>query len=238
MTDTWDPTIPHHKKVAHGIEVGDGIPEMRNIAACRTALQNVGFEICHEEDLADRDECVPSLSLSPPWTAILMWMSTLSEVKWYYALEGDIRKVQTLWDVAMCWRMTTFGKFVTQNTVRVLEKVGMVPKGTHDVGEALKTAATALVAGGQDKLFTPMMVRTLLSLFSLRTLADAHVLTALRLPKAPRHYPHSLNIQLHLLRVTPLPLISSLPPDLLYKLLRVDTPCSILFSITRWLDLN
>lgn len=57
-----------------------------------------------------------------------------------------------------CWRMTTFGKFVTQNTVRVLEKVGMVPKGTHDVGEALKTAADALVAGGQQKLFTPMML--------------------------------------------------------------------------------
>ncbi len=57
-----------------------------------------------------------------------------------------------------CWRMTTFGKFVTQNSVRVLEKVGMVPKGTHDVGEALKTAADALVDGGREKLFTPMML--------------------------------------------------------------------------------
>lgn len=46
------------------------------------------------------------------------------------------------------------GKFVTQNTVRVLEKVGMVPKGTYEVGESLKTAADALVAGGQQKLFT------------------------------------------------------------------------------------
>lgn len=56
MTDTWDPTNVHHKDVAHGIEVGDGIPEMRSINACRTALKNVGFEILHEEDLADRDE--------------------------------------------------------------------------------------------------------------------------------------------------------------------------------------
>ena len=85
-----------------------------------------------------------------------------SEIKWFYPLEGDLRKVQTLWDVIMvsfkhpalfacaltlgdllqCWRMTRFGKFVTQNTVWGHEKFGMVPKGTHDVGEALKTAGT------------------------------------------------------------------------------------------------
>ncbi|KAI5478185.1 hypothetical protein MNV49_005352 [Pseudohyphozyma bogoriensis] len=135
MTDAWDPKDPHHKNVAHGIEVGDGIPEMRSIAACRDALKNVGFEIVHEEDLADRPD----------------------EIKWYYALEGDLRKIQTLWDAVMCWRMTTFGKFITQNTVWGLEKVGLVPKGTYDVGEALKTAADALVAGGREKLFTPMM---------------------------------------------------------------------------------
>ncbi|SCV73271.1 BQ2448_7197 [Microbotryum intermedium] len=164
MTDAWDPKIPHHKEIAHGIEVGDGIPEMRSIKACRTALQNVGFEILHEEDLADRDD----------------------EVKWYYPLEGDLKKCQTLWDYVIvrcagfpwflnderfrthllspsistnqCWRMTRFGKFCTQNTVWALEKVGLVPKGTHDVGEALVTASVALVAGGKEKLFTPMML--------------------------------------------------------------------------------
>lgn len=77
MTDAWDPSNAHHKNVAHGIEVGDGIPEMRSIDACRKALKNVGFEILHEEDLADRGD----------------------EIKWYYPLEGDIRKCQNLWDV-------------------------------------------------------------------------------------------------------------------------------------------
>lgn len=42
MTDEWDPKNAHHKDVAHGIEVGDGIPEMRSIKACRDALNNVG----------------------------------------------------------------------------------------------------------------------------------------------------------------------------------------------------
>lgn len=59
MTDAYDPSIPHHRKIAHGIEVGDGIPEMRNIQNARDALKNVGFEIIYDEDLADRpDEIV------------------------------------------------------------------------------------------------------------------------------------------------------------------------------------
>ena len=39
----------------------------------------------------------------------------------------------------MVARMTTVGKFFTQNTVWMLEKLRLAPKGTYDVGEALKT---------------------------------------------------------------------------------------------------
>lgn len=59
--------------------------------------------------------------------------------------------------------MTRLGKFVTQNSVWCFEKIGLVPKGTYDVGESLKTAADALVAGGREQLFTPMMVHFSLS---------------------------------------------------------------------------
>mgnify|MGYP001759628018 FL=1 len=136
MTDAYDSSLPEHRKIAHGIELGDGIPEMRTIQQARNALKTVGFSIEEEADLADQGDKIP----------------------WYYPLEGDIRKVQTLWDVFMCWRMTWFGKLVTQTTVRGLEFVGLAPKGTYDVGESLKVAADALVAGGQAKLFTPMML--------------------------------------------------------------------------------
>ena len=90
----------------------------------------------------------------------------MSTQPWYYPLEGDIRKIQTLWDAVMVARMTTIGKFFTQNTVWVLEKMGFVPKGTYDVGEALKTAADALVAGGREKLFIPMREFVSFSFFS------------------------------------------------------------------------
>ncbi|ODN98544.1 sterol 24-C-methyltransferase [Cryptococcus wingfieldii CBS 7118] len=134
MTDAWDPSVPEHKEIAHGIEVGDGIPEMRNLAAARDALKSVGFQIEHEEDLADRPD----------------------PVTWYYPLEGDLRKAQTPWDMFTCWRTSKMGYTITQNAVWFMEKLGLVPKGTYDVGESLIVAAKALIAGGRSKLFTPM----------------------------------------------------------------------------------
>ncbi|KDQ32067.1 hypothetical protein PLEOSDRAFT_1088200 [Pleurotus ostreatus PC15] len=134
MTEDWDPSIPKHKELAHRIEFGNGIPEMRKLSVARDALKNVGFEIEHEEDLAARPDAVP----------------------WYYPLEGDIWKAQTVWDYFTVWRMSWSGKLVTHNAMRVMELFGVIPKGTCDVGEALKVAGDSLVEGGQQKLFTPM----------------------------------------------------------------------------------
>ena len=130
MTDKWDPSIPEHKEVAHGIEIGNGIPEMRPLATAREAIVKVGFEIEHEEDLADRGDPIP----------------------WYYPLEGDISKAQTLWDVFTVWRMSSSGKFVTHHGLWFIEKLGIVPKGTWEVGETLKIAADALVKSGREKV--------------------------------------------------------------------------------------
>ncbi|KAJ3507470.1 hypothetical protein NLJ89_g6287 [Agrocybe chaxingu] len=134
MTDKWDPSIPEHKRVAHQIELGNGIPEMRPLRMAREALKTVGFQIEHEEDLAERPDPIP----------------------WYYPLEGDIAKAQTMWDYFTVWRMSWSGIFVTHNAVRILEFLGLVPKGTHDVGESLKVAGASLVESGRKKLFTPM----------------------------------------------------------------------------------
>ncbi|KAJ7600405.1 delta-sterol C-methyltransferase [Mycena floridula] len=134
MTDAWDPSIPSHANLQHQIELGNGIPEMRPIKLARQALKDVGFEIEHEEDLADRGD----------------------EIPWYYPLEGDISKAQTFWDYFTVWRMSWSGMLVTHNALKVLEFFRVVPKGTCEVGEALKVAAISLVEGGRSKLFTPM----------------------------------------------------------------------------------
>jgi len=130
MTDRWDPSIPDHKHLAHQIELGNGIPEMRPLSKSRKAFDAVGFHVEHEEDLAERPDPVP----------------------WYYPLEGDIFKAQTAWDYFTVWRMTWAGKLITHNGLRVLELFGIVPKGTWKVGEALRVAGDALVEGGRTKV--------------------------------------------------------------------------------------
>ncbi|KAI6029089.1 S-adenosyl-L-methionine-dependent methyltransferase [Pisolithus microcarpus] len=40
MTDAWDPSIPSHKELAHQIEFGSGIPELRPIKLARQAMKN------------------------------------------------------------------------------------------------------------------------------------------------------------------------------------------------------
>ena len=138
MTDAWDPSIPEHKAVAHQIELGNGIPEMRPIKLSRQALDTVGFQIEHEEDLAERPDPVP----------------------WYYPLEGNISNAQTVWDYLMVWRISWSGQFISHNTIRFLEYIGLLPKGTYEVSESLKVAADSLVRGGQKKVRNNFGVHT------------------------------------------------------------------------------
>ncbi|KAF9074736.1 S-adenosyl-L-methionine-dependent methyltransferase [Rhodocollybia butyracea] len=134
MTDIWDPSIPEHKALAHEIELGNGIPEMRSLKLARQALKDVGFNVEYEEDLAERKD----------------------HVEWYYPLEGDYSKAQTFYDLFTVWRTTWFGMFVMHNIMWFLELFGILPKGTLEVGAALKVAQSSLIKGGQTKLFTPM----------------------------------------------------------------------------------
>ncbi|KAJ2284777.1 Delta(24)-sterol C-methyltransferase, partial [Coemansia sp. RSA 2706] len=48
------------------------------------------------------------------------------------------------------------GRIFTTNAVKLLEKVGIAPKGTVQVQEVLSTAADGLVDGAKMEIFTPM----------------------------------------------------------------------------------
>lgn len=135
MTDDFDHSNPRHKEIQHGIELGNGIPEMRPIHQARDALKAVGFKIEHEEDLAARPD----------------------KVEWWYSISGDMSKVQSLWDYPLVWRMTKFGRNLTGYGVWALEKAHLIPKGTYDVQEALKVAGQprAVVAELQELLSDP-----------------------------------------------------------------------------------
>ncbi|SCU88864.1 LAMI_0D11584g1_1 [Lachancea mirantina] len=136
MTANYDENNPEHRKIAYEIEVGDGIPKMYSVDVARDALQKVGFDVLVGRDLADNDDDVP----------------------WYYPLTGEWKYVQTLGDLATFFRTSFIGRKVTTTMVSLMERVGIAPQGSRDVTLALEEAAVGLVAGGKQKLFTPMML--------------------------------------------------------------------------------
>ncbi|AET39143.1 sterol 24-C-methyltransferase Ecym_4063 [Eremothecium cymbalariae DBVPG len=134
MTENYDSSNPEHRKIAYNIELGDGIPKMYGVQDARDALKHVGFNIVHDENLADNNDQIP----------------------WYYPLTGDWRYVQTLGDVGTFLRTSYLGRQVTTAFMYTLETLGLAPKGSGKVTKALETAAAGLIAGGKQKLFTPM----------------------------------------------------------------------------------
>ncbi|KAL8243847.1 hypothetical protein R6Q59_010105 [Mikania micrantha] len=134
MTDNYDNDNQHHREIRLGIEQGDGVSNMVKISDGLAAFKGAGFELLHHEDLADRPDTRP----------------------WYYPLSGDIRQCSSLGDLFTIARMTKIGRGTVHQFLGLGEKVGIVPQGTQKTADSLALAADCLVAGGQEKLFTPM----------------------------------------------------------------------------------
>lgn len=134
MTDAYDDGNPHHRKIRLGIEQGDGISNMVKVSKGLRAIKEAGFELEFHEDLADNDDARP----------------------WYYPLDGNLRMAQSVGDVLTIARMTQVGRLVMHNLIGGLERIGIAPKGTKKTADSLGEAADCLVAGGKQKLFTPM----------------------------------------------------------------------------------
>ncbi|GMM37946.1 sterol 24-C-methyltransferase [Saccharomycopsis crataegensis] len=136
MTDAYDETNPEHRKIAYGIEIGDGIPKMYKREVAEQALKNVGFDILYERDLADPKASIP----------------------WFYPLTGEWKYMQSLSDIMTFCRTSYFGRKVTTFSLGLLETLRIVPRDSTKVTAALEDAAVNLVAGGKEGLFTPMML--------------------------------------------------------------------------------
>ncbi|KAJ9668081.1 Delta(24)-sterol C-methyltransferase [Coniosporium apollinis] len=134
MTDAYDNSNPHHREIRLGIEQGDGISNMEKIEVALRAMKAAGFELEINEDLADRPDPFP----------------------WYWPLAGDFRYMQSIWDAPSILRMTKLGRGTVHRFVGALEMIGLAPKGTQKTADSLALSADCLVAGGKEKLFTPM----------------------------------------------------------------------------------
>ena len=49
----------------------------------------------------------------------------------------------------MVWRISWSGRIVSHNFLWLMERFGLLPKGTYDVSESLKVAVDSLLVGGQ-----------------------------------------------------------------------------------------
>ncbi|PFH61611.1 hypothetical protein XA68_16872 [Ophiocordyceps unilateralis] len=134
MTDAYDNENLHHREIRLGIEQGDGISNMCKVSEALDAIKAAGFELVRNEDLADRPDPLP----------------------WYWPLSGDMRYIQSVGDVFTIARMTRWGRAMAHNLAGLLETLRLAPRGTKKTADSLALAADCLVAGGRERLFTPM----------------------------------------------------------------------------------
>ncbi|KAH8890469.1 hypothetical protein GQ53DRAFT_721710 [Thozetella sp. PMI_491] len=135
MTDKYDNDNVDQRKTRIEIEQGDGIANIVGAADAVKAIQDAGFELLHHEDLADRPDPSP----------------------WYWPLDpSSWRHVQTLGDMPYTFRMTAVGQLVTHYFLSIAETLRLAPPGVTKMSGSLRLAATALVRGGKEKIFTPM----------------------------------------------------------------------------------
>ena len=128
LTDRFDPEDDRHRKVKAGIELGGGILELVSRPVVDDALREVGFEVLEETDL--------SVQEGPG-------------IPWYQPLVGSGVSFAS-------FRSSKFGRSVTSYSLRALEALRIVPRGSVRVVQKLDLCATALAEGGRLGIFTPM----------------------------------------------------------------------------------
>jgi len=134
MTDNYDNDNPAHREIRLGIEQGDGISNMVKVSEGLAAIKAAGFELEFHEDLAERPDASP----------------------WYWPLAGDWRYLSSITDVFTIGRLTWWGRGLIHKFIGLGEILKVMPQGTQKTADSLAVAADCLVAGGKQKLFTPM----------------------------------------------------------------------------------
>lgn len=127
MTDRYDPNNKEQQAIKKGIEIGDGLPDITGVDGVVNALKGAGFVVEAIEDLAET-----------------------SPVAWYQPF------LPTYSDPRQ-WKITPLGIFLTNVFVRTFEFLRLIPQGTTQMHDHLVTGAKTLRAGGEQRIFTPML---------------------------------------------------------------------------------
>lgn len=128
LTHRFDSENARHRKIKNNIQIGGSVPEIPYPNQVDDALRQVGFEFLEGRDLAEN-----------PGPGI----------PWYQPLAGSGFSLAG-------FRRSQVGRMMTRGTLRALEGLRIVPKGTLHVARLLDLCATAIVESGQLRIFTPM----------------------------------------------------------------------------------
>ena len=128
MTELFDSEDPVHLKLKADMQIGGGLLVIDDEQTVVNALRSVGFEVLETLDLA---------------------IQTGPSIPWYQPLVGSGLSFAS-------FRSSNVGRWVTHNTLRVLEALRIAPKGAVQVSETLNLCAAAMAEAGRLGIFTPM----------------------------------------------------------------------------------
>ena len=128
MTERFDLQDPVHLKLKADLQLGGGLLEVVVPQTIDDALYAVGFEVLATRDLA---------------------LQTGPSVPWYQPLAGSGLSLAS-------FRSSRVGRMVTDNALRVFERLNVVPRGSLRVAKTLNLCADAMVEAGRLGIFTPM----------------------------------------------------------------------------------
>ncbi len=128
VTSKFDPADAEHLHIKREIMIGNALPDISLPQDVDSALEEVGFEILVNDDLAD---------------------TVRTGTPWYEALGAQkFTPIDFL--------KTPVGRQVTSRLMWLFERIGLAPKGAHHITTILNRGADALTRGGQLDIFTPM----------------------------------------------------------------------------------
>lgn len=128
LTGRFDAGDPNHRRLKDDMEYGGALPDIAHPHDIDDAMREAGFELIEARDLAAE---------APPG------------IPWYQPFVGEGLSFTSL-------RSSPVGRRVTSGSLRLLERLGVVPRGAARVARLLNLAAAAFAEAGRLGIFTPM----------------------------------------------------------------------------------
>ena len=130
LTDRFDPDDKRHRAIEQELMHGIALKDIATMGEVNRALESAGFQV-----IEGKDRAVAENGPATPW------------------YQPMVNQRQTLGNAL---HRTPVGRKAFKGTSKLVETLGILPKGSADVVGLLDRTANAYVAGGKTGIFTPL----------------------------------------------------------------------------------